>query len=88
MENSLTRFNILLFRRVQAGNARYILMAINPVFLVVNSVVGVLTLCQAVVITVGFAEFCDSLVESREKLHNQFAKENPLAENPYEVVSS
>ena len=64
-------------------------MAINPVFLVVNSVVGLLTLCQAVVITVGFAEFCDSLVESREKLHNQFAKENPFAaENPYEVVSS
>ena len=65
-------------------------MAINPVFLVVNSLVGLLTLCQAVIITVGFAEFCDSLVESREKLHNQFDAANPFAvrTNPYKVVKT
>ena len=66
-------------------------MAINPVFLVVNFVVTLLTLCHAAVVTVGFAEFCDSLVESREKLHEQYARENPFAtadDNPYKVVSS
>ena len=80
----------LHFRQIQAGNARYILMAINPVFLVVNSLVGLLTLCQAVIVTVGFAEFCDSLVESREKLHNQWKDANPnaLGENPYKIVKT
>ena len=64
-------------------------MAINPVFLIVNSLVAFLTLCQAVVITVGFAEFCDSLVESREKLHNEYVEKNPNAvDNPYKVVST
>ncbi len=76
-------------RELQATNAKYTLYAMNPVFLLINLIVAFLALCQACIITVGLAQFCESVVKSRERMHDKFLADNPNAlTNPYEIINS
>jgi len=46
--------------KLQEWQIGYILTAMNPVFIIVNSVIAVLEICSAAIVTAGTVEFCEN----------------------------
>jgi len=50
---------------IQARHSTFILKSMNPVFLVINVLIAFIMFISAIVITVGFAQFCNDLTASK-----------------------